>query len=206
MRALIFSMRHRNLHVSRCGIYEAEDVIAQFYNADMLTPGRPVVEGLVTRSMKRILRLKAPLIDGRIRVKQDYDLFFYFCRNPAELQFVDLIDDLDRCRITICLLDELWPTVQLSPDHIRILLRFDFVFSTLESGIGRFENTGKPCYHSPFGIDALRFCPQPQPARHINVYNMGRRVPEMHQALTTMSRRNSLFYYVHDTVSDFQVI
>jgi hypothetical protein len=203
---LIFSLRNIGLHVSRCGVYEAENLIASFHNADILAPRPPSPEGRLTRNIRRVLRLKAPLMDSAIRVEKDYDLFLIICHSPHDLRYLELVENWHRCKKTICIVEEFWPSLNLSEDHVRILRSFDFLSSTLETAVDVIRSaTGRPCYNVPWGIDALSFCPKPQPARHINVFSIGRRPPEIHQALMAMSDQDNLFYYVHDTVADFTV-
>jgi hypothetical protein len=58
-------------------------------------------------------------------------------------------------------------------------------------------------YLSP-GVDAIRFCPYPDPApRSIYVYSLGRRAPVTHEALLRHCERERL-WYVHDTINIHQ--
>ena len=93
-----------------------------------------------------------------------------------------------------------------SSDALKALRNFDQIFSTLSSSVDLIaEATGRPCHFLPLGIDALRFCPFPEkPGRSIDVYNMGRRAKEEHQALLACAERGEMFY-VYDTTSNFDV-
>jgi hypothetical protein len=66
--------------------------------------------------------------------------------------------------------------------------------------------TGRKCSFLPPGIDALRFCPYPDPPeRAIDVYSLGRRSNETHRKLLEMAERRD-FFYVHDSLAGNQVI
>ena len=58
---------------------------------------------------------------------------------------------------------------------------------------------GRTCRWLPFAVDALRFCPYPNPVpRTIDVYSIGRKAPQLHATLRGMSANKEIFY-LHDT-------
>jgi glycosyl transferase family 1 len=208
-RVLLFSMRNLTRHVSRCGGYEFEDVICDCDDVDMLAPVvRSRGENRITRRIGAILWEKGRPFDREIRVAKEYDLFFAFCLNPHDLRCLKHIKGLhDRCRRSVCVIGEIWPARMTEYSGVlKALRKFDQIFSTLQSSVDLIaESTGRPCHFLPLGIDALRFCPFPDnPERSIDVYNMGRRAPDEHQALLACAERGKMFY-VYDTVANFDV-
>jgi hypothetical protein len=105
-RILIFSLRTIALHVSRCGVYEAENLIASFHNADILASRPPSPVGRLARNIKRLSRLRSRLVDGSIRVEEDYDIFLIICHSPYDFTYVELVKNLQRCKKTICFVEE----------------------------------------------------------------------------------------------------
>ena len=204
-------MRNITHHVSRCGGYEFENVIAECDTADILAPRRPAQrsEGVVRRCIEKILGVSDPLIDHEIHLDQEYDLFVAFCRSARDLRYVELIRGLhDKCRRSACLFDEIRvDAINMSREHLKVLSRFDCVFSNLEESVDAIQQvTERPCHFIPGGVDALEFCPYPRNSpRAIDVYAMGRRPPALHQALVSREASGEVFY-VYDTTRDFSVI
>jgi Glycosyl transferases group 1 len=209
-RVLLFSMRNLTRHVSRCGGYEFEDVIFDCDDVDMLAPVgyRPRGRNPITRRIGAMLLQRGRPFEREIRVAKEYELFFAFCMNPHDLRCLNHIKGLhDRCRRSVCVIGEIWPSRMAEySGALKALRNFDQIFSTLYSSVDLIaESTGRPCHFLALGTDALRFCPFPDnPARSIDVYNMGRRAEDEHRALLACAERGKMFY-VYDTVADFDV-
>jgi hypothetical protein len=210
-RVLLLSMRNLTRHVSRCAGYEFEDVIAECDHADIIAPARTPQRsgGALRRCVGKVMRLFDPLIKDEIRLSSDYDLFVVFVRSEKDLRYVDRIKGWrDRCRISVCVLDELrTQPVKRSPRSVEVLSRFDRIFSSIEDSVDTIQQvTRRPCHFIPGGVDALKFCPYPRnPPRSIDVYSMGRRPAAVHQALMARGVSDDAFYF-YDTTSDFAVI
>jgi hypothetical protein len=217
-RVLLFSMRNIDRHVSRCGDYEFEDIISCCDDAEVIAPFRRRPRNPIVRHVSRMFgkdeRLidsgkSERLIDSAVRANDKYDLFFALCRNGHDLRHVGRLERLiDTCRRSVCVVSEVWPSkMREVRERLQILRRFDHVFTNLQTCVGPIEEaTGKPCRLLDCGVDALRFCPFPEnPTRSIDVYSMGRRVAEEHQALLASAARGEMFY-VYDTTADFDVM
>ena len=91
-RVLLFSMRNLARHVSRCGSYEFEGVVAECSNVDVVAPRRRPQRGSpLVRYARRVLGLESPTVvllsegdahwqqlrsalgDGRLRGPQVHD-------------------------------------------------------------------------------------------------------------------------------------
>jgi Glycosyl transferases group 1 len=210
-RVLLFSMRNIERHVSRCGGYEFEEVICSCDEADMVAPfpDRPRGNSRIARRISRLLSESGWPIGREMRVSTEYDLFFAFCLSPRDLRYLKRLNGVHhRCRRSVCVIGELWPSrMSEFSKHLQVLRGFDQIFSNLQSSVDLIaQSTGRPCRFLPLGIDALRFCPFPEnPTRNIDVFNMGRRVEDEHRALLASAESGEIFY-VYDTVADFEVI
>jgi hypothetical protein len=193
----------------RCGLYEAQDVLAEIDDVDVI----PIE--LSWGAWFDEYWLRTPLyhdITGKliytnpglrtVRLHNDYDLFIAVCDNLWDLPCINAIERWrDHCKIAACWIDELW--VSEIPGYRRwlpALKQFDYVFvgwrdtaSALSHAIDR------TCFWLPAGVDALRFNPSPDPAtRVVDVYSIGRRYEGVHHELLKAARRGEIFY-VHDT-------
>jgi hypothetical protein len=206
----MFSQRRLDGLLSRCVTYEFEDVIREIDDVMMVTPERPSLFGWRNRLSNRLaMASRATLNPGldRTNVDRDYDLFLAIVGFPKDLSSLQAIPDWRcRSRCGICLVEELWPgQLKQFRGYAKLLDKFDHVLTycnfTLEALRGVVD-TG--CLYLPPGVDAIRFCPYPEPApRSIYVYSMGRRSPVIHEELLRHCERERL-WYVHDSINIHQ--
>ncbi|NJO32170.1 MAG: glycosyltransferase [Rhodospirillales bacterium] len=85
---------------------------------------------------------------------------------------------------------------------MEVLSQFDYVFSFFPR-LDPFKRVLRgQCSYLPGGVDALRFCPYPDPpARSVDVLSIGRRSERTHRALLESAERDGIFY-LHDTFSN----
>jgi len=195
----------------RAGMYEAQDVLVGCDDVDVipLEPS-PRFQGAVST----LRRLVYHDVSGRlvslnpglrpVRLTRDYDLFLVHCNFVEDLWYANAVQGWrDRCRTSVCWIDELW--VHMLP-HLRhwlpILERFDHVIVGYPgSGPALAEAMGRPCRELIAGTDTLRFSPFPRPPeRVVDVYSMGRRWEGIHRRLLERSARHGTFYH-YDTVA-----
>jgi hypothetical protein len=148
----------------------------------------------------------------KIRLKTHYDVFFTICGGlacPHDLLMVNAIRDAkDMCKISVCLVDEIWVKQMIKHRHfLRILANFDVVMLYYSQTVEPLsELIERRCIFLPPGVDAILFCPYPNaPRRVIDVYSMGRRSEMTHQSLLKMARESGLFY-LHDSIDGSQAI
>jgi hypothetical protein len=214
-RVLMFSLRNIfGKALFRCPHFEFEDIIAEIDSAELLAPAIDPYCARSTFAMR--LAYHAPLIlNPGIRAtpaRTDYDLFFTVCgglASPYDLLMLNAVSEArERCRTSVCLVDELWVKQMYNHRHfLRVLEKFDLVllyYSQTALPLG--EQIGRKCVFLPPGIDAISFCPYPDaPERFIDVCSIGRRSETTHQALLKMARADGLFY-LHDSISGNQAI
>ena len=210
-RGLIFS--HRNIFKStlfRCPHYEFEDVISEIDAVDMIAP-QADPSGFRHQFSKRVgYRLPVTLNPGikRSHVGKQYDVFFTVCGQPQDLLFLNAaLNWKDICKTSICLIDEFWVS-EIPPyrHFLHLLEKFDIVllyYSQTAEALA--EHIRSKCIFLPPGVDALRFCPYPNPpTRSIDVYSIGRRSESTHRKLLRMAE-NGLFY-LHDSIGGGEAI
>jgi spore maturation protein CgeB len=210
VRICVPTMRSISREVFRCGLYEAQDVLAETNDVDLIDfqPGPQFRRRdlwhrrLLFRGLFPSLARTNPGLQ-KVRLTQDYDLFVALCQNTWDLMYLNAIEGWkERCRVSVCWVDELWASsIPTRRELTRGLCNFDHVFIACQGMVDRLSDfLGKRCHFLPAATDTIRFSPLPNPpARSIDVYGIGRRWEGIHQAL--LGAKNGLFY-IHDTYRD----
>ena len=211
-RVLIFSLRNIfGKALFRCPHYEFEDIICAIDSADLLAPEVDPSSTRYTFATRLAYHAPIALNPGirRIPAKTHYDIFFTICGLPQDLLMVNAVSNLrDICRTSVCLVDELWVKEMFKHRHfLRILAKFDVVMLYYSQTVKPLsEQIGRRCVFLPPGVDAILFCPYPNPPKRvIDVCSMGRRSEITHQRLLRMARESGLFY-LHDSIGGGQAI
>ena len=208
-RILMFSQRNifKNA-LFRCPLYEFEDIVCQIDSVEVLAPNPKNWFNLGFRiANNRLLRHSSIALNPgitSIKIKQSYDLLFVICGYPKDLlTFATVKDWKEHCKTSICLVDEMW-VKQLAEYKcfLNILSKFDFVLLYYSQSVKAVSRIiGDKCFYLAPGVDAILFCPYPNPPKRIiDVYSIGRRSEETHQALLKNARENKIFY-VYDSIS-----
>jgi hypothetical protein len=141
----------------------------------------------------------------RVRLTRDYELFLHVCSWWTDVWNINAIEGWkDRCRTTICWLDEFWLyDVHNLRYWLPILGKFDYVvIGTGGSSAAVGKALGRPCLEMQGGVDAIRFSPFPQPPRRVvDFYSVGRANKAIHQNLLQLRQKEN-FFYIHDTVAN----
>jgi Glycosyl transferases group 1 len=185
--------------------YEAEDVFVEADNVDLL----PLEPGVGFRFREKchrkllwkdVTRRLASVNPGLrpVRLKKDYELFFCRIQMLRDLPYVNAVKGWkDRCRTSVCWLDELYSAdVLRSRNYLEILKRFDHVFIGFKGSVDAITKVvGRPCHFLPYAVDAIRFSPYPNPpARVIDIYSLGRRLEGLHKTLLKFTAEQNMFY------------
>lgn len=210
-RTLIFSQRNLSrIMPFRCPHFEFEDVIAEIDTAELVSPR--FAFGTFRHMLTKQIAYHTPFVmNPGIESKplqKTYDLFFAIFGNPTDLQLLHALGDWrSKCRKAVCLIDELW--VRQLRDYRRfstMLKQFDLVVLYYSRTVEPLASqVGVPCIFLPPGVDAIRFCPYPNPPRRVvDVYSIGRRSEVTHRALLEAVKRDNLFY-LYDSLAANQV-
>ena len=213
-RVLMFSQRNifKNL-LFRCPLHEFEDIICQIDYADVLAPEPKHWFNLGYRiANNRLLRHSTITFNPgipKIKLRNNYDLFFAVCGHPKDLVTINTVKNWkDYCNTSICLIDELWVKQLFEYEcFLNILSRFDYVMLYYSQSVKAVSKViGDKCFFLPPGVDAILFCPYPEPPKRvIDVYSIGRRSDVTHQTLLKMANKNDIFY-LYDSISGSQAI
>lgn len=208
-RVLMVSHRLLKPHVSWASAYEFEDVACAVDDVDLVAveavqskplPGEEVALAQLRKRMGVDVRREPRR--KRTRVEGKYDLFFIRAMTSLDLSILDSIDGWqDSSRTKVCWIEELWLDKLGDLKSLEALLQFDHVF------VGHVPTAGplaqaldRPCSFLSPAVDALRFCPYPNPpARSIDFYALGRRSPTTHQSLLEYGERRPGFMYFYDS-------
>jgi hypothetical protein len=208
-RVLVLSMRQVADLVGYCALYEFEDVVLDLMGGDI---GKfPHVEHLqfarrvykIARYLSGSARIAESVMPRRAaqRLNKKYDFLFAVFNHPHELFALNALSGWRaQCRFAACYICEAWDA-QLPVYLIEMLKDFDHIFVGVKGSVESLARiSGRPCSYLPMGVDALRFCPYPNPAhRSIDICGIGRRSRVTHEALLEYATKKNLFYY-YDTI------
>ena len=209
-RVLVFSLRNIfPKDLCRCPHYEFEDIICGIDSAVLLAPALDPYSARSKLAMRLAYHTPVTLNPGirKLQAKTTYDIFFTVCAGlatPYDLLMINAVRNLrDMCKTSVCLVDELWAQQMSKHRHfLRLLADFDVILLYYSQTVKPLsEQIGRRCVFLPPGIDAIVFCPHPNPPKRvIDVYSMGRRSELTHQRLLRMAEESGLFY-LHDSIA-----
>ncbi len=210
-RVLLFSQRNAAKRLPfRCAHFEFEDVIAEVDSAELFAPRFD--QSTRRHHYAKQIAYHTPLVlnPGMERKNFDtYDLFVAVCGDPTDVLRINAIGNWrERCRKAVMVIDELWVTqMPKYGNYLRMLKQFDLVclyYSQSPEPLN--QRIGPRSMYLPPAVDAIRFCPYPNPPeRVVDVYSIGRRGAVTHQSLLKLAADHGL-YYIYDTTSADQVL
>lgn len=205
----MLSQRRVSSLVGFCPLYEFEDLTASALGAKVAQLG-PMSGLELNKSVHKYVRYLTGSEQlavhtrprfGSVTLERQYDLFFPFFNHAHEIFTLNGLPGWrKRCRFAACYLAEAWAAL-LPRYQIEMLRDFDHIFVGLRGAVPIVaEITGRPVTFVPMGVDALRFCPYPDPPqRVIRVCGIGRRSEVTHHALIEYAENTDSFYY-YDTI------
>jgi hypothetical protein len=211
-RVLVFSQRNAAKKLPfRCAHFEFEDVIAEVDSVELLAPRFD--QSTRRHHYAKQLAYHTPLVLNpgmeQKNFTRSYDLFVAVCGDPTDMLRIDAIGNWrERCKKTVIVIDELWVTQMAAyGNYLRMLKKFDLVCLYYSQSPGPLnQRIGPRSMYLPPAVDAIRFCPYPNPPqRLVDVYSIGRRSAATHEALLKLAADQGL-YYVYDTTSADQVL
>lgn len=207
-RVCVVSLREMEAHVARAGGYEFEDIIARdLDDARILSPrhaGWSPRRLSLHRWLSRRTALAQRLSPGLQvpALDRDVDLLFISAAQLWDISALASVKDWRRrSRVAICWLQELWMAdIPRNGPLIEALNAFDHVICPFHHSAEPLrQRLDVPVTYLPWGIDALGFCPWPDPpARVIDAYNIGGISGVTHDAMVAHAAATGRFY-LHDT-------
>jgi hypothetical protein len=211
-RVLLFSRRNGAKTLPfLCAHFEFENIICEVDAAEIVAPRFDHS----TRRYRyaKLLAYHSPLVLNpgieQQKFESEYDLFVAICGDPSDLIALSALGNWrSRCKKAVCVIDELW--VEQMPAYANFLRRlreFDLVCLYYSQSVEPLNKIiGSRAVYLPPAVDAIRFCPFPNPPeRVVDVYSIGRRSAATHQALMQLATQENLFY-IYDTTSADQVL
>jgi hypothetical protein len=210
-RICMLTTRGFALNAFRCGFYEGEDVLLAIDDVDLIVLEPKKAYELRQLVHERIIwhdftgtMITTNLTMQPVNLTKEYDLFVAYLPFLQDIIHIPAIRcRKDRCKTSICWINELWIRDVNNPKFetwLSALDQFDHIASGLNltaKVLG--ERLKRPCQFVPAGIDTLRFSPYPEPPpRVIDIYNMGRACPELHANFLDIATKQKKFY-VYDT-------
>ena len=198
-------------HVFRGAIYEAEDVLLDVDDVDLIAL-RPARFAMARRELHKKLVWRdftnrviwMNLAFRPAYLDRDYDLFVAYLPLTQDLTHLSGIRNWKRrCRTSICWVDEVWAAdMPRLKSWLSALDSFDHIAVGYLGTVEPLSATlGRPCHYVPMGVDAIRFSPFPgRPRRCIDILSIGRRRAELHRACAKRADEKQLFY-LHDTIN-----
>jgi hypothetical protein len=201
--------RNFSKNAYRCGLYEAQDVLVEIDDVDLidldLTWGAWLDENWLRRPLYHDVFGKLIFMNPglkKARLGKNYDVFIAVCATFEDLPYINAIERWrDHCKLGICWLDELWiKDLPNFKNWLPALAQFDFIFLGMRGTVSALSQAAnRSCFWLPGGVDALRFAPfSHRPARVVDVYSMGRRYEGIHHELLKAAEQGEIFY-LHDT-------
>ena len=196
----------------RCGHYEAQDILVETDDVDLVALDVTWGGWFKDTSLRRPLYhdVSRKLIYAnpglkKVQLSRNYELFIALCDTWWDLPYINAIKRWrDHCKISVCWIDEMWAAAIPGYKYwLHALSQFDYVFIGCRGSVSALSQAAnRPCHWLPRGIDALQFSPFPDPpARVIDVYSIGRRHEGVHRELLKAAAPGRLFY-VYDTLNN----
>ncbi len=210
-RILVVSVRGFRFQAANCCIYELEDLLTDLESAQLYTPipdrgfdkARKMYRGAKYIGVSDNFAWKIAPFPEELVLSQEYDLLFAVLDNPWQFHLLESIKGWrDKCRHTACFITEMWqPDLKIKRLFKEPWSNFDRVFLGVTQCVaGLNELIEPPVTYVPPAVDTLRFSPYPDPPqRLIDVSYVGRRSPNIHDALIKRAAQDNFFYY-HDTL------
>ena len=210
-RILVVSVRGFRFQAANCCIYELEDLLVDLESVQLYSPipdrqfdlARKIYRAAKYTGSSDDFAVKIAPFAKKISLEREYDLLFAVFDNPYQFHLLESIEGWrEKCRHTACFITEMWqPDLKDKRLFKEPWSNFDRVFLGVTQCV---EDLNKliepPVTYIPPAVDTLRFSPYPNPPqRSIDVSYVGRRSPNIHDALARKAEEDNFFYY-HDTI------
>jgi hypothetical protein len=209
-RICVLTARDFSRQVFMAGAYEAQDILLEIDDAELICPKPRRGYEFMQRTYARLVwhdftksLVFANAAFEPVKLTKEYDLLVVYILNDIDhlLHVAAVKGWKNHCRTSVCWIDEIYAVdIPRIKYWLPALTQFDHVVVGYSGSVAALAQAiGRPCHWIPSGVDAIRFTPSPRFAdRVIDIYSMGRRAERSHQALLDLTAKNGMFY-IYDT-------
>ena len=143
----------------RCGLYEAQDILVENDDVDLvhldMTWGAWFKETSLRRPLYHDVSRKLIYANPglkKVRLTADYDVFIVVCDVWTDIPYINAIERWrDHCKISICWIDEMWAAAIPKYKYwLHALSQFDYVFVGFRGSVSALSQAAnRPCHWLP---------------------------------------------------------
>ncbi len=205
-RVLIWSLRNIQNFVYNACLYEFEDIISSTDDADIMAPP---AHNPFSRIINKAVSVAAQKVESSallsvnpygksIDLWYEYEIYFVILDFPWYMASINLLKNWRRrCRFAVCYIIETWSTdIPALANFMPFFNQFDLIcVGTFHILPAISKMASCPCMFLAPGIDTLKFYPNFEADRSIDVCSLGRRSVVTHEALLAIANQRPFFYY-----------
>ena len=208
-RTLVWSQRSIQNFVYNFCLYEFEDIIGAVDRADIIFPQQydflgKGIKKLVKSQTKQFPALtKINPYRQTMSLEKEYDVFFTIIDFPWNLSSINLLDNWRKqSKFAVCYIIELWrKDIPQLKNFLKFFDNFDLICLGHAEIVDEVQEiTQRPCMYLAPGVNTVKFRPQLNQHRSIDLASLGRRSPVTHQALLELAEQSN-FFYLYDYIS-----
>ncbi len=208
-RTLVWSQRNIQNFVYNSCLYEFEDIIGTVDQAEVISPQQYDLLGKGIKKLVKSQTKQFPILTKinpyrqSMSLEKEYDVFFTIIDFPWNLSSINLLDNWrKKSKFTVCYLIELWrKDIPQLKNFLKSLNNFDLICLGHSEIVDEVQEiTQRPCMYLAPGVNTVKFYPDPQQQRSIDLASLGRRSSVTHQALLELAEKRNFFYF-YDYIS-----
>ncbi len=208
-RTLVWSQRNIQNFVYNSCLYEFEDIIGTVDQAEVISPQQYDLLGKGIKKLVKSQTKQFPILTKinpyrqSMSLEKEYDVFFTIIDFPWNLSSINLLDNWrKKSKFTVCYLIELWrKDIPQLKNFLKSLNNFDLICLGHAEIVDEVQEiTQRPCMYLAPGVNTVKFYPDPQQQRSIDLASLGRRSSVTHQALLELAEQRNFFYF-YDYIS-----
>lgn len=208
-RTLVWSQRNIQNFIYNSCLYEFEDLVGEFEQGNVVSPQQYDFLGKAIKKLVKSQTKQFPFLTKinpyrqTISLEREYDVFFTILDFSWNLSSINLLNNWRKnSKFAVCYLIELW---RKDIPQLKNFLQFFDNFDLICLGHGEIvdevqEIIQRPCIYLAPGVDTVKFYPDLNRDRSIDLINVGRRSAVTHEALLELAEQSDFFYF-YDYIS-----
>lgn len=203
-RILVWSQRNIQNFIYNSCLYEFEDIIGEVDATQIIAPPQ---YDLMGRGVKKLVKTHTQQVKSlanlnpyrqSINLEQEYDVFFTILDFSWNVSSINCLKNRQKkCKYSVCYIIELWrKDLSKLKNFIEYFQNFDLIclgHSEIVEDVQKITN--RPCIYLAPGVDTVKFYPNLERDRTIDLCTLGRRSPVTHQSLLQLAEQKNFFYH-----------